>query len=239
MSDSPFAPLLELQLIDTHLTQANHKMATLPERAALQAVEERAAAHRAVVAAVEAQRHAVQLEQKRFEDELATLEAKLAREDAKLYSGTIQTAKELQSINDEVTSLKHRQSDFEDRILEALDRLEPLDAQLAEHATTSAALDEADRTATAALAEAEAAAQADIDATEAQRAAFVAGIAPEHLALYDKLRHNVSGNAVAALTAGSCTGCHLSLPSAELERIRHLPVGEPAYCEECGALLVP
>lgn len=238
MTDSPFAPLLELQQIDIQIAQIRHRSDHLPARAELGDVEQRVATHQSVVDAVAAEHRDVTADHKRLEDELATLEAKIEREDAKLYSGTIQSAKELQSINEELASLKHRQSDFEDLILEVLDRLEPLDARLAELAEITAALGTEHAAATVALAEAEAEVHGELEKAEAGRRAFLADVSAEHLALYEKLRTNVSGNAVALLSGGSCTGCHLALPSAEVARLKKLPPDEASYCEECGALLV-
>jgi len=238
MTDSPFAPLLELQQLDIRLTQIQHKLDHLPARSLLRSTEAKATEHREIVATVEAERHQVAAEQKRLEDELAILEAKITQEDAKLYSGTIQSAKELQGINDELASLRHRQSDYEDTILAVLDQLEPLDAQLADLAKAGVALDQEVAVATIALAEAEAEAVADLQTTTINRLTATADISDDRLALYDKLRTNVSGNAVALLSGGSCTGCHLGLPSAEVARLRKLAPDEPAFCEECGALLV-
>ncbi len=238
MTDSYFAPLLELQQLDIRLTQIQHKLDHLPARSSLRGAEAKATDHRDIVSTVELERHQVAAEQKRLEDELSILEAKITQEDAKLYSGTIQSAKELQGINDELASLRHRQSDYEDNILAILDQLEPLDARLVDLAQLGDALDREVAAATIALAEAEAEAVADLQKTTIDRVTASADISDDQLALYDKLRTNVSGNAVALLSGGSCTGCHLGLPSAEVARLRKLAPDEPAFCEECGALLV-
>ena len=43
----------------------------------------------------------------------------------------------------------------------------------------------------------------------------------------------------ARLVGSHCDGCHLELSSVEVEKIRALPPGEVATCEQCGRILVP
>jgi len=72
----------------------------------------------------------------------------------------------------------------------------------------------------------------------ARRAAAVATVPPDLLTRYDQLRQRLDGVAVAELIDGRCTGCHLVLASAALERIKRAPPDALVECEECGRLLV-
>ena len=47
------------------------------------------------------------------------------------------------------------------------------------------------------------------------------------------------GVGVARLVGGTCQGCHLSIPSTEVERIRKSPEGSVQFCDNCGCILVP
>ena len=58
------------------------------------------------------------------------------------------------------------------------------------------------------------------------------------LAEYDSLRSHLGGTAVAKAVRGACSGCHLSLPAKEADRLRHAEPGTLARCEQCGLLLV-
>jgi predicted nucleic acid-binding Zn-ribbon protein len=49
----------------------------------------------------------------------------------------------------------------------------------------------------------------------------------------------MKGTGAARLIGSHCDGCHLELPSMEVERIRALPAGEVATCEQCGRILIP
>jgi predicted nucleic acid-binding Zn-ribbon protein len=73
---------------------------------------------------------------------------------------------------------------------------------------------------------------------EAQRDAAREVVAPDHLAIYDKLRPRLAGVAVARLVGTHCDGCHLTLPATELDRLRHEPPDALVYCDQCGRVLV-
>ena len=66
----------------------------------------------------------------------------------------------------------------------------------------------------------------------------MASLSAEFVALYEKVRASNNGNGAAALVAGACTGCHLSINTVELKRIAELADDEVVRCEECRCILV-
>lgn len=234
---NPWTQLLDVQALDTTLTQLDHRAVQLPERADLAAVEDQLAALRAEVARVEDEKHALVKEQTRLEDEIASVEGKIASADRQLYSGG-SDVKELQALQDEIAALKRRVSALEDEELELLEQMEPLDERLAGFAEQRARLDEQAVALTAAIAEAEAEIDRERGQVIDQRAALVAGIDPAALAEYDAVRNRLGGVAVARLEHGSCGACHMKLSAVEYDRILHLPADEPVRCEDCGRFLV-
>jgi predicted nucleic acid-binding Zn-ribbon protein len=88
------------------------------------------------------------------------------------------------------------------------------------------------------LAEQESDIGGEISGVEAARVGVQQELPADVVEMYEGLRTGLGGIAVARLEHGTCGGCHLSLPSAELERIRHLPPESTAHCEECGRILV-
>jgi predicted nucleic acid-binding Zn-ribbon protein len=59
------------------------------------------------------------------------------------------------------------------------------------------------------------------------------------LADYQRRRAQNRGAGAARLVGTTCGACHLSIPSTEAERIRRAGGAEVAYCDNCGAILVP
>jgi hypothetical protein len=58
----------------------------------------------------------------------------------------------------------------------------------------------------------------------------------ELVALYEKLRTTKNGVGAAALTGGTCQGCHMQISNKEVERIK--AEGGLQRCENCRRILV-
>ena len=238
---APAGPLERLLLVQQHDTEADqlrHRLNALPERARLDAKMAEITAIEATVAQLSERRDAIRRDLKRLEDEVATVEARRAETDAKLYGGAVNAARELQALQDELASLKRRQTSLEDDELELMEAAEPLDADLQRLATEQAAADHEATALTAALAEAETSVSADLERALAARAVDIEGIDDDLVAEYERLRRELGGVAVARLAGTSCGGCHLSLSAVEVDRIRRTPAGAMVHCEECGRILV-
>ncbi len=138
---SALATLLDLQGHDVSLDQLRHRRASLPERAELAGLAKRDVALDTAMAADSATLATVTGEQKRLEDEVARIVAKVTAEDKKLYSGTVSAPKELQAIQDEIKSLNRRRNALEDDILVQMEAAEPLDAALGAQRAQRAELD--------------------------------------------------------------------------------------------------
>jgi hypothetical protein len=138
----------------------------------------------------------------------------------------------------EVVQLAERQSHLEEEELILLEEQDPLDARLDEDraAVTSLAL-EADRLMSA-IAEAETEIDAAIAGEVEVRQQLASGLPPELAERYEFLRSHLGGVGAARLVGDRCDGCHLTLPSVEVERIRRLPPDEFATCPQCDRILV-
>jgi uncharacterized protein len=233
-----FDALLHLQDLDTSLDQLRHRHEHLPERAEVTA---NAAARVALdhdLTQVQAERDDLARNQKRIEDEVATVESKATEVHATLYSGTVKAPKELQALQDDHDSLKRRQTTLEDQVIEVMEAVEPVDARLAELSAEQVRLAAEAARVAAALADADTAVLAEIDRVQAERDAAVADVPADLLGEYEKLRPQFGGIAVARLVGANCQGCHLSLSAMALDQVRNLPPDALAHCDECGRMLV-
>ena len=229
--------LLAVQEHDTTIDQLVHRRAHLPARTELDGVMAELAGVEASAAEVESVRHDLGRDQQKLEDEIGTLNERANQHDKTLYSGTIGNPRELQSLQDEIASLKRRISQLEDREIEIMEQIEPLDAQLSTFAASRATLDERGGALRAQIAEEEVAIESQLGQVRGERDALVSSVAPELLDEYEELRKRSGGIAIARLVGGSCGGCHLSLSAVDIDRIKKLPPDAPAHCEECGRLL--
>lgn len=235
---SGFDALLHLQEIDIQIDQLEHRYAHLPERDAVAANGAAQAANRKELDAVQAERDALAREQKRIEDEVATVEDHATDVNKKLYSGSVTAPKELQALQDDYDSLKRRQTVLEDQVIELMEQAEPLDERLAALAARQGELEREGDAATVALAEVEAEVSAEQEKVRAERVEALPAVPADLVAEYDRLRPQFAGIAVARLVGTNCHGCHLSLSSMALDRIRKMPPDALVLCDECGRILI-
>ena len=87
-----------------------------------------------------AQRDEIAHEEKRLDDEASSLRDKAAEVEAKMYSGSVSSPRELQAMQADVDQLRRHERNLETRELELMEAREPLDANLAELDTQRSAL---------------------------------------------------------------------------------------------------
>lgn len=233
-----FDDLLTLQNHDSAADRLRHRRATLPERAELEA---KRAAHAELEARrreVAERRDAELREERRLDDEVRNLQAKAKAEDARMYSGTISSPRELQAMQADIDQLRRQASEREDEELEVMVRREALDAEVAELEAQQAALVTEMGNLQAAIEQQEGEVDGELAVEEEARAALAPSIPEATMRLYEQIRASNRGVGAARLVGMNCQACHLALPATEVDRIRHLPADALARCEHCGAILV-
>lgn len=232
-----FDTLLEVQDHDTLLDQIRHRIESLAERAELATATE---ALNAVMGSIETEsavRSDIAREQRRLEDEIESIGDKRKQVEASLYDGSVTGARELQDLQDESEALGRRITHLEDRDLELMEQLEPLDERLGDLAKSRDAEQERLESLRVKLTAAEAELQVELEQVRARRDEAATEVPADLLGEYEKLRAGLGGIGVARLVGSQCGGCHLTLAAMELARIRKNPE-EITHCEECGRLLV-
>jgi len=231
------ATLLTVQELDNTAGALRHRLATLPERAALDAAQTLMRTLEAELHQRDEPRRELERRQRRLEDEAEGLRAKADAEDKRLYSGAVTAVRELQAIQEEITALRRRAAQLDEQILELMMEIEPLADSLADlRARHEQAGRDADAC-TVALAEAEVAVNTELQRTLAARQEAAAAVPADALTRYDAARPSLAPSTVVKLVGTRCEGCPLQMPAVEVDRIRHLASGL-ADCEECGRLVL-
>jgi predicted nucleic acid-binding Zn-ribbon protein len=235
----PLADLLRLQDLDLAIDQHRHRRAHLSERSELADLMAQASALETDLVSATAARDELARRQAGVESELAATEARMASVNRRLYSGEVSASRELKAMADDVESLKSRASALEDQVLELLEERDPLDKRVSGLTDQVAELGGRQAEVRDRLAAAEAVVDAELGELQPQRDA-AAGVVPDRLlSTYERLRSRLGGIGVARVVGNHCDGCHLTLSAVELDRIRHLPPGEAATCEQCSRILIP
>jgi predicted nucleic acid-binding Zn-ribbon protein len=229
--------LLDLQAIDTRLDQLAHARTHLPQHAQLAELQRRAEALDSDLVRARTALGDIQREVAKAEADVQLVRDRAARDQARLDSG-VGSAKDLQAIQHELTSLARRQSELEDVEIEIMERAETVETEAgrleAEVATLAAEI----AAVTAARDEALASLDAEAAGVAGPRADTVAGVGEDLVALYEKIRAHSGGVGAAALRQRRCGGCQLELTNVDLSRIKAAPDDEVLRCEECRRIQV-
>ncbi len=229
--------LLDLQALDTALSQLAHRRKNLPQQAEL------AQLARDIVAAQEARVSAqvsvddLDRDIARLDKDIDQVRQRATKDSDRLVNGHA-PAREIEALQHEITSLARRQSELEDTELELMEQRESMQAGLDEATTRETRI------------------RAERDTVEAQRDALLLEIAKEEefraagrkplvadlpgdlIALYDRIRESSGGIGAALLRAGRCGGCRLDLSGADRAAVRAAAPDDVVRCEECGRILV-
>ncbi|MBD3752120.1 MAG: DNA-binding protein, partial [Micrococcales bacterium] len=176
----------------------------------------------------------VRAEQRRLDDDLKVVEARIARDATRLADSA--NAKEAQNLEHELAALARRKSDLEDADLEAMERAEAAEEVVAGLEARLREVNEEGSFLSAAAKAAVSAAQADEAAAIRDREAVASTVAPDLLGLYDKLAQRSAGAAL--LTRQTCGGCHMVLAGSDLSALRAAAPETVVTCPECGCILV-
>jgi predicted nucleic acid-binding Zn-ribbon protein len=229
--------LLDLQSIDTSLAQLAHRRASLPELTVISEATRRDQALADEAVDVEAHITELAADQRRLESEVEVVRNRRSRDEDRLTGGGV-PAKELDGLQHEVASLLRRQSTLEDDLLEIMEQREQADADLSAVNDRRAAV----VTDLSLAQSARDAAFVEIDTRvrelTAERAALLAEIPSDLLALYDRLRVHQGGVGAAALRQRRCEGCHIELSGTELSNMRTAAPDEVLRCENCRRILI-
>src|SRR4029453_16484467 len=153
-----------------------------------------------------------------------------------LYDGSIVNIKEMEALQHEITSLRERRSRSEDKLLEQMVRRDDLESRAGEANTlvqqTRARLEAVGGEAVAELERIE----EELAEKRVTREKLVPEFDDELLELYEELRGQKRGVAVAALVDGVCQACHEKLSAMELDRLKRTEGVK--RCEYCRRIVV-
>jgi hypothetical protein len=231
--------LLAVQDLDTSLAQLQHRRDALPEASGLRAVEAELAALEGRRAEAAGRRAALSATQAALEEQIAGITERRDGIEKRMYAATGTSGRDLQAMNDEVRHLTERRADLEEQELETMLAQDPVDAELSALSGQMAPLQAQADELRAAVAEQVLQIDAEMAAAAGTRAAEAALLPTALSDRYETLRSRLKGTGAARLIKNRCDGCHLELSSVEVEKIRALPPGELATCEQCGRILVP
>lgn len=170
-----------------------------------------------------------------LELEAKSLTAKITSVEERLYGGRVTNPKELANLQNEVSYLKRRRNELEDRQLEAMVKVEEHEAEV-DSKKASLAQIEAEWTQTQKrLAEERSELEERLAHLKKERVEVEGMIGAEDLALYRELCSRKGGQAVALLKGGVCQACRVTLPTSQVQQARS--GNSLSFCSSCQRIL--
>jgi predicted nucleic acid-binding Zn-ribbon protein len=150
---------------------------------------------------------------------------------------TIIAPREAEALQHEITTCTNDRSALDDRELELLEVVERCDAESVAIGARVDSTRDALAGAEQVLRAARAAVNAEIAKLSEQRSAQSLVVSPSLLATYEAKRKHRPDGAVSKLNGPTCSGCHLDLPTSEIDRLHKLPADELPECPHCGCFI--
>lgn len=240
MTTAPVADqlrLLEVQALDTRAAQLAHQRGHHPLHVQAADLSARLADVETAFVTSRTALADLRRELAKAEQDVEQVRARAERDRARMESGSA-SVKDVQALAAELENLARRQGALEEVELEVMERLEAHEAALAELTSARdellaerARLDAELRTALGDL-------DRQTEQVLAERAQRAEGLDSGLVALYERLRGQLGGLAVAPLRGRRCEGCRLELNPSDLAHISAAPPEQVIRCEECSRILV-
>ncbi len=228
--------LLALMEQDLAIARATKALDELPEKKAIIQLRQRLKEIEGVAEKAAAYLRKANAMVSRAADDVASVQAKIDAEQAKVLSGSVTDSKELQNLTREIEALARRKDTLEREELGLMEKAEAGEAQVAR---VQAALAEGRAKEASLIEEYKARGgelQTEIARLKAGREAIATRLPQPLLARYETLRASKNGIAVGELKGSLCTACRTAIPAGEAQSLAAGPeIGE---CPNCRRIIV-
>lgn len=170
------------------------------------------------------------------EHQIQSNQEKLTQTETRLYSGSVTNPKELQDMQQEVESLRKWRTEWDERLLVAMESMENAQEVLDQHQVLYDEALEAAAAGNAELLTEREQINAQNPLLEERRQEIAATIDRETLNTYVSLRRSKGNRAVSIIEDDTCTVCGVSQIATVTKAVR--AGDELVYCSNCGRILV-
>ena len=173
---------------------------------------------------------------KNLELEIQSTTSKSKATENRLYSGNVKNPKELQEMQQEIDSLKNRNDELEEQLLDVMMRIEEAEENLNEKQSTLQSITAEWESEHADLLAEKASLDSEVQRLQEERDVFVADIPSGDIKIYDDMRKKKANKPVSIMEGRSCTICGIEQTLAiesEVNKSQSL-----VNCVNCGRILV-
>lgn len=181
------------------------------------------------------QDHRAQNEMRNAEAEVDSQKIKIEQVEASLYGGGVKNPKELQDLQKDVVSLKKHLATLEERQLDAMLKAETAESELKIAKTALEGIQARLSSEHGKLIEKQATLIKQLERLAEEREAALAPIESNLLEIYESLRQQKRGVAVAEISDNACASCGTTLNASIQQNARSQ--NQLVNCTSCGRIL--
>ncbi|MBN1887999.1 MAG: hypothetical protein JW850_08405 [Thermoflexales bacterium] len=174
--------------------------------------------------------------QRNLELEIQSLEAKLASDEERLYSGRVINPKELTDLQKESIALRKHHDVLDERLLTVMLAVEENETALRRARQASAELEASWGAQQQGLQREQKELRAELAQLDQMRAQHASELAPSDLDQYESLRRDKAGVALALIEEGFCDRCGVEVSESKMTQI--LLDESLVFCGNCGRILM-
>lgn len=213
----------DIDRIEQELTEIRRRQARNPE---LETAERR-------LADLQGRINEAAARQRGLEADLSAVEARIGRDQTRMYSGQIVDARELTSLERELEHYRAQRDELEGQVLETMELADALGSQAASLEARVAALRETWTASRPDLDQRAGLRRQELSRLKSERDELVSSLDPRTVQRYTRLRATL-GHAVAALRNGVCGECRVAVPPGDVQHVRS---GALVTCSNCARIL--
>jgi predicted nucleic acid-binding Zn-ribbon protein len=174
--------------------------------------------------------------QQLLEQEIKDLDAKIKRENDRLYDGSIKSHKEIENVQREVESLQRRRGTLDEQALQGMETVEQARTALAQAKTALQRIEAETREEQTDLTAKEQKLKRYIGARRREREATLGEITPADLQRLRSIQERKGQKGVALLRDSNCSICGVNVSATKIAQMRESD--ELIICGNCGRILV-
>jgi predicted nucleic acid-binding Zn-ribbon protein len=163
------------------------------------------------------------------------IQTRILKSEEKLRS--VKTNKEYQSSLKEIDDLKRSLSAVEDRMIAHLDEMDQVEASVATKENEVKLLSREIEEEKEKIRQSAFSTQEQLNRLNAEHAKIIAVIDPDLLKIYETVKQNSGGVAIAVVKNAVCLGCHVNLPPQMFHDLLHFD--KLLVCPHCERLIYP
>jgi len=228
--------LVELQLLESSIIRKLNEINVLKKNEKLQKLQEELSEINEKLEFSDKELAGLEHERKKLEDMITLQNDKIKKNEEKLFSGTITSAKELLNYQEEIKFLKQNNDNVESKAIELMISIDERKPKIKEIEKSIAHINSGIEMVKKEVGEKTKVTSDAVKRLREKRATVISKIPKDALAKYEETKAKKGGIAVAVLKDRFCDICNMEIPTGDAEKIRDL--NKLYKCPLCGRMLI-